>query len=305
MHHTSNDTSNGTSRDTSRDYPLSYSSQALFTSCNRKYQLYKLLNYQPLMDRTDTVHTAFGTAVGAGVVILLEDPENLSGAMHECFINYSGELLWEHIYSKSLLTALQSIRDFQSTAREWHEMGYRIAEIEGRPATEVSFRINVEGMGHYVGYIDAIMYNSNTDSYRIIEVKTMQGEYDSDMWKNRTQDVGYLFVGKITGNYDATTCYPTYVCKKDEKRWSTPVYHRTEQDFKDFATGLYLTFKGIELCEEVGFFPRNGNCKAYSTLCPAFADCNKEVKKVPSLYSPEKDWDIEVTINLREGVDNA
>ena len=285
-------------------YPLSYSSQALFDSgCKRKYQLYKLLNYSPLTAREHTVHTTFGTAVGAGVAVLLEDPENLHEALHVTFVEYDAELLWQHINSKSIVTCLQAIRDFQPIAREWYEQGYRIATIEGndgeRPATEVKFRINVEGYGYYIGFIDVILYNAKTGKYKVIEVKTTQEEYDSHMWKNRTQDVGYLFVGTLTGNFSASTCYPTYVCKKDERAWSTPIYERTERDFEDFTKGLLLTFEGIKACDDIGFFPRNGNCRSYGRLCPAFAQCREDIQKVPKLHDDEEEeWDIEVTMSL-------
>lgn len=284
-------------------YPLSYSSQALFdTGCKRKYQLYKLLNYSPLTARTNTVHTTFGTAVGAGSAILLADPTKLREALHETFIHYDHDLLWQHINSKSLITCLQAVRDFQPIAQEWHDAGYRIATIttpEGeRPATEVKFRINVEGWGYYIGFIDVILYNARTNKYRVIEIKTTQQDYDSHMWKNRSQDVGYLFVGTLTGNFDASTCYPTYVCVKDEKAWSLPVYDRTQQDFEDFTKALLLTFKGIRDAEEVGFFPRNGNCRSYGQLCPAFAQCREDIQYVPKLHDEEEEWDIEVTMSI-------
>ena len=279
--------------------PLSFSSMQLFNhGCERKYQLYKILNYAPLTAREDTIHTLFGKAVGVAVPILCKDPDAIDEAMHAAFMEWRTDMMWEHINAKSIVTCLQAVKEFAVEAKLLKSQGWEIATLDGgKPATEISFKLTVKGLGYYIGYIDLILYNEALQSYRVIEVKTMQGDYDSDQWQHRMQDVGYLFVGALTGVYQNTTQYPTYVCKVGERFWNMPLYSRTEEDFKHFLYVLTTTLYRIKLNKLNGVFPRSGNCTTYGQLCPAFADCQQDIQYTPDIHNEDKEWDIEVTID--------
>jgi len=278
------------------DYPLSYSSDSLLVNCARKYELYKLLNYQPLQERHDTIHTTFGSAIGDGVAYLMHHPDDLTGAYDVAFRTWSpsGEIpLYEGYRGKSLVGAFSALEEFQIKARQLRDSGWVIASINGKPASEVSFKVILPNYGHYVGYIDVIMMHPESGRFMVVECKTMGASFHPAKFMNSKQDVGYLAVAKTLDNFESEVFYPVLSATASGSSWHYSVYERTEKDFEEFYNSLLISFQSIRLMDDYNTFPRNGrSCMSYSFLCPAYGDCHKSIPKRDLGDVPPKEYDI-------------
>lgn len=277
------------------NFALSHSSLKTKASCARKYELYKVLNHPALIARQDTIHTIFGKAVGEGVAHLLAYPDDLDGAFHIAFCAWKFPL-YERLHGKFFSSALSALEDFQTKARHMRDMGYTLAEINGRPASELSFKINVTGYGYYVGFIDAVLYNAHSGKFITVECKTMNRDFHPSIFMNSKQDTGYLAVARVLEAFDSEVLYPILTAKTGGNHWTYASYDRSEKDFDEFFKTLLLEFQHLALMADHGTFPRNGDsCFAYSRLCPLYGECDKEQRAHPPKDNP-MEYDLEITL---------
>ena len=288
-----------------KEYPLlatSYSSDNIFKSCPRKYELYKVLKVAPMLQREGTIHTALGSAVGAGLASLLTEPDNLHLAYHLAYCAWDTDvLLWEKLEVKSFPAALEALKQYQYKAQALRDAGWVVAEINGKPATEVDFRINFKGYGYFVGFIDAVMLHEPTGKLMVIEAKTMNAHFHEAKFMHSKQDIAYLLVGTAIGNFDAEVYYPVCSLVEDRVSWTHATYERTQKDLDELVLTIGLSFKYKRMMQEAGCFPRDhSSCLSFSRLCPMYGDCHKVIKAKDNTITeelPEASIEIELDID--------
>lgn len=252
---------------------LSHSSRDTFLACERKWQLDKLLTagYRD----ADNEHTVFGRAYGHGVAHYLTY-QNREQALYETWKMY-----WPEIESdkKDMPRCLIAVNNsFEKLDRILTT--HKIAVFNGKPATELSFRLNINETYYYVGYIDAVLQEIATGKYGVFECKsTGLLLHDLDpLYKNSEQALGYSIVlDKIAGE-EQTDYSLLYFIARLQKDYGVEIlpkhYAKTLQDRLRWFLSLAMDIARLKLCDELNVYPmRGGSCLTYNRPCKYFGEC--------------------------------
>lgn len=182
---------------------LSYSGLQTLHSCPRKFQLEKQQAEKPEQDVSTSVTFAFGHAMGEGIqnyLVLrnsMDEEAALNTAIWKMFLAWDADLLAENDkQKKSFFRAVAAILQF----RELVQSGllsdeYEVAVFEGKPACELSFRIDLGDGFFFRGYVDLVLRNKVNGEYVILELKTSSANYVNHLaYKNSAQAIGYSVV---------------------------------------------------------------------------------------------------------------
>ena len=272
---------------------LSHSALSSFLVCERMFQLDRLLMGSP--DKEDYPATVFGKAFGEGVstYLLTQDPDK---ALFAAYLAYSPVLEDEKRTEEILLNLLIcSFSKLDDLLLDWE-----VAFFQGKPAVELSFRLNNLGSSnnniYFVGYVDVVLKNRWNGRYAILENKTTGLDlHDIDpLFKNSGQALGYSIVldkiaGKESTEYDVL--YLVGQLKSRSGGGFSPEVHvkeypKTLQDRLNWFISLGLDVSRMEQMLELGVFPlRGNNCLQYMRPCKHFGTCSMQVldeyKKIP------------------------
>lgn len=255
---------------------LSHSALELLVSCERKFQLERLLVGAP--DREDSAHTVFGTAFGAGVASYMEHQDQ-DIALYELWKSYFP------IIEEGVKTEEQCIGLFLSIVPTLDNllMDWEVMTFENKPAVELSFCLDIDDKFYFVGYIDIVLRNRFTGKAAIMEVKTTSlGITDLDpLYKNSGQALGYSIVldrimGEAKSEYEVI-----YVVGQINSK--TPFsfkphvipYAKTIHDRLDWFITLGMDVNRLHAMLDMNVFPRRGaSCLKFMRACPHLGICN-------------------------------
>ena len=182
---------------------LSYSGLLDLHACPRLFQLNKLQADKPEQDINTSVTFAFGHAVGEGIQQYLisrgnkSSEESLNFALWKMFLAWDCDLLGENDkQKKSFLRAVAALLQFHSMVDNGFITDeYEVAQFNGKPACELSFRIDLGDGFYYRGYVDVVLVSKLTGHYLILELKTSSANYVNHYsYKNSAQALGYSVV---------------------------------------------------------------------------------------------------------------
>ena len=180
---------------------LSHSTLQTLHTCDRKFQLDKLLVTE--IERDETEHTAFGKAFGAGIATYLVT-QDAKRALFEAWLAYVPEIETDKKSIARCIAALEVAFPRLDTIL----MDYEVVTFENKPAVELSFRLNITKKYYFVGYIDAVLKNRYTGQHVVFECKStgLQLLDLSPLYQNSGQALGYSIaldriVGKKLANY--------------------------------------------------------------------------------------------------------
>lgn len=183
---------------------FSYSGLLDLHACPRLYQLQKMqAAKQDAEDINRTVTFAYGHAVGEGIqqyLIARSDPsiaDPVSHTLWKVFLAWDADLLAENEkQKKSFLRAVAAILQFVELVNAGLLADdYEVAYFNGKPAAELSFRINLGDGFYYRGYVDLVLVHKPTGQYLILELKTSSATWVNPyMYKNSGQAIGYSVV---------------------------------------------------------------------------------------------------------------
>lgn len=182
---------------------LSYSGLLDLHACPRKFQLNKQQAERPEQDLSTSVTFAYGHAMGEGIQQFLigrstmDSEAAFRNAIWKMFLAWDCDLLAENDkQKKSFLRAVAAISQFKSMSddgligEEWE-----VAYFNGKPAAELSFRIDLGDGFYYRGYVDLVLRNKDSGEYLILELKTSSANYVNHYsYKNSAQAIGYSVV---------------------------------------------------------------------------------------------------------------
>lgn len=173
---------------------LSYSSLGTFQKCPKRYLLDKTLP-TGLVARDSSVTFAFGHAVGEGIQqsLLGKTREQILFAM---FLIWDVDLLDEmKAAKKSFALAVLAVDKFREYAEASDLSEYEVAEINGKPAVELSFKLHLPNGFQYRGYMDVVLTHKHSKKLMVLEIKTSgAGWLHEAMYKNSPQGLGYALV---------------------------------------------------------------------------------------------------------------
>lgn len=262
-------------------YRLSESTLNILNTCERKFELNRLLISQStLVDEAPNATLVRGNAFGAAVQDYM-----LTGDMdHACYVlwmNYDPEVYDEQkkIYLWRAINNLRCCKDALDKLRA----RYKVATFEGKPAAEMSFRLNIDDKWHYVGYIDLVLYDTVANIYVVMEIKTTAYKILdlTALYKNSGQALGYsIVIDRIVGEKQAKYGVLYFVCRDQQGTNFVPdvytfPFTKTLLDRLRWFYTVGLDVQRLNTMLDNAMFPmRGGACIHFNRVCQHFGHCN-------------------------------
>lgn len=255
---------------------LSHSALDVFHTCERLFQLNRLLVGAP--EKKDYPATVLGHAFGEGVATYLAT-QDADFALYKTYMRYfpieEDDKRTEEVALNLICNALPHLDNLLQD--------YEIAYFNGKPASELSFRLDIDEKFYYVGYVDVVLRNKWTGKYAIMENKTtgLQLHDLSCVYQNSGQALGYsIILDQITGveNTEYEVLY--FVGQLGSGNGFSPRIHtlpfpKTLSDRLNWFISLKLDVSSIEEMLSINVFPMRGkSCLQFMRPCSQFGTCN-------------------------------
>lgn len=274
----------------SRSIPirLSHSSLSTLQTCERKFQLEKLLAGT---QREESEHFAFGHAIGVGVATYFET-QDADVAIYKAWLAYWPEIEtvkknWVKAHA-GLLNAFGHIDNLLQD--------YEIVFYEGKPAAELSFRLEINDDFYFVGHIDLVLRHKWTGRYCVFEVKHtgLQLQDLTPLYANSGQALGYsIALDRIVGSEQSSYDVVYFVvalgreASYDSKIHVLP-FQKSLVDRLNWFITLAMDVQKIEQMQEIGVFPKRGDaCLKYNRPCQHFSTCGLSAFEQPAEEVPD------------------
>lgn len=211
----------------------SYSSTLDFASCPRKYQLRKLSSVETKESQRDYMKQLtfqFGKSLGDMVQETLKGELSKEQILFKVLTEWKCGLYEENPrQQKSIFHLVEAANLLWSLTDNAYFDDYEVAVLaDGKPAIELSFKINMPYGVVYRGFVDAILKNKVTGEYLVLEIKSSSGKYlNQDNYINSEQAIGYsIILDKIVGaKTDFTVYYLVYLTRM--RRWEDLKFPKT------------------------------------------------------------------------------
>jgi len=269
-------------------------------TCERKFQLNRLLEREN--ERTINDSFSFGHAFEAGCVsyILNQDKDK---AIWETWLAYpdvtsneDGVVTHVEVPDSVKKTDLVAINMVQ-TAFPYLDTfleDWEVASFNGKPASQLSFRVNIDETFYFVGYLDLAIRNKYTGKYAVWDAKTTGlAIHDlSPVYANSLQLIAYSVVlDKIVGedysDYDVHYFVGRVGAGNGFQPQILPLsFSKTLKDRLNFFITLGLDVERLGKMKAMGIFPQRGSsCLKYNKPCFHFGTCG--------LHALDKEKEIE------------
>lgn len=270
----------------------SYSQLTSLHACPRKFFLTKhskgVDHANPFQQNLDF---AFGHAVGAGVQSFVMTKSKQAAYLNAFFAWSAHPFETDPRRGKALWLAFIAIDSFIS----WSETAlieWELAEVNGRPAVEVSFKLDTEnGYSHY-GHIDLIMRHRRTQQLCVFELKTtsLYGAEEA-VYANSDQSLSYSLV--VQAIAPEQTSYQTnyMVWSTKDRLWHVLPFEKSISDRVEWIRSLLLDHETLDRYHQLNFYPKRGEaCFNYARRCQFFGECDLTAT-LPQL--PDANTDLE------------
>ena len=253
---------------------LSHSTLQTLHTCERKFQLDKLLVTE--VQREESEHMSFGKGFGAGVATYLVT-QDANRAMFEMWLAYWPEIETD---KKSLARCVAAL-EVAIPKLDTILMDYEVVSFEGKPAVELSFKLEVTEEYYFVGYIDAVLKNRYSGLHVVFECKTTGlALFDlSPLYRNSGQALGYsIALDRIAGSKLASYGVLYFVCQlgKDfTPKIQTFEWTKTLADRLNWFISLGLDVKHLAEMASLNVYPKRGeSCLQFNRPCKYFGVCS-------------------------------
>lgn len=284
---------------------LSHSALKTFNTCERKFQLERLLKGAP--DKEDSSHTVFGKAFGIFVsTYFLTQDQELS--IYKAWLAYFPIIEDEAKTEESLIIACLSAIPSIDLLVE----GYEVATFNFKPAVELSFRLDIDENCYFVGYVDLVLRSKITSKTAILEVKTTGlGLLDlSPVFQNSGQALGYsICLDQVVGEAQAEYEVIYLISQLNKKTFGSVKTHvmtfgKTLADRFNWFIALKMDADRLAAMLDTQVFPMRGDsCLQFMRPCQHFNTCQlhslDRKKEIPI-----DEIDYQFRFNLEEVIEN-
>lgn len=259
---------------------LSHSSCVLFHKCPKKFELYKLLGKDGKEDEDTDGHLTFGEIVGTGIQDFLIT-DSLDRATFNTFLRWPGTIDDENgeLSKKTFWHAIYALDKF-SSFRKTALARYSLVTVDGKPATELGFSIDLGDGFFYRGFLDALLYNNLTSKLAVLECKTTKYKNVHEAnYKNSGQGIGYNTITDtiarklgIEQGASYEVLYPVY--KTFPFEWELFPFSKNYSDRAMWIRNLLRDKQHVAEYAMDGYFPMHGeNCYDFFRPCTYFDTC--------------------------------
>lgn len=253
---------------------LSHSTMDILHTCERKFQLERLLVGERKRDQNS--HTVFGTAYGIGCAHYLVN-QNIDEAIFQTWLAYYPVLEDDKKDCKKCINlVIASQHKLDNLLQEWE-----VVSFQDRPAIELSFRINIDDTFYYVGYIDAVLRNRFSGIHAVLDCKHTGSNLTNlkPMYQNSSQCVGYSIILDQVVGQDLASYSTLYFVGQLDKSGYKPTIHvfdfnKSLQDRLNWFITLGMDIGHIHEMLNLNVFPMRGSsCLRFNRPCPHFDTC--------------------------------
>lgn len=272
---------------------LSHSSILLLHACPRKYQLRKLLR----MPEEESDDLTYGDAVGYGIQQLLIG-RSLQAVFLEIFLRWGSDVIEYEDKTlrkrKTLWHAYHALNKFDRTFKETLLNEYEVATFHGKPATELSFRINIGADFYYRGFVDVVLVHKRTRELVVLEIKTTAAKYITPgKFQNSGQGLGYSivcdFLAQNTPNIAGSSyriLYFVFLTPNDE--FEQMPFPKSHSQRAYWIKQLLMDVEHIQGYDREGIWPMYGeSCHSWNRDCEFLGVCNLSDEVVLKDANPE------------------
>lgn len=277
---------------------LSNSTISLMRGCERRFQMTKLLRND--FSRDESAAMSFGKGVGAGSQLYMvlrtkgvPMAEARDAALYACWLSYHPQLEDDRRFLARALDCLEK----QTLFLERMLTKYRIAELNGRLANELSFNININERYYFVGYLDLVVQSKETGRYMVVDNKTtsMRGDNLEPNYKNSDQTVGYSIaldaIAKEQAEFDVgywVTQLPSAKADIFSYNFHEFIFPKRLVDRFQWFMKLLLDVNNLKQLEQLTMYPTRGNnCMNFNKVCPFYSNCQNSLLDEPAVYEPD------------------
>lgn len=270
---------------------LSHSTLELFNRCERLFELEKLLAGDS--HNEESADLSLGTAYGVGVADYLIN-RDADRAIYKGWLAYWPEIETDKKSIPHMIAALKASFPYLDTILRDYEVVY----FNGKPAAELSFRLNIDQHYYYVGYVDIVLRNRWDGVCIAVDAKsTGLGLLDlSPNYENSGQVLGYSIVlDSIVGKEQSSFAVGYFVAqlKKDfEIKIHPLIFRKTLLDRFNWFLTLGADINRLKLASDLGFYPRRGgSCVKYNRPCRHYGVCQLTSYSPKQLEEDTKEYD--------------
>jgi hypothetical protein len=270
---------------------LSHSSLEVLQSCERKFQLEKLL--QGNDEKQESVHFSFGHGFGAGVATYMVTQDK-DKAIYEAWMAYEPVVEDDKKNQATCIAALLS----SFNALDGLLKLYEVASFKDSPAIELSFKLNINPSKYFVGHIDVVLRHRITGRYYVMEIKStsMQLLDLKPLYQHSGQALGYsialdAIVGEKQSEYGVlyfVIQLPTSSAKEQRATPHILEFKKTLLDRLNWFVSLGLDVQHLEAMEQIGIFPKRFSaCVRFNRACHHFGTCSLQNFDVPKVIEED------------------
>ena len=283
---------------------LSSSTIQSVLTCPRKF----ILNYAS-PHRTESLATGVGTAVHQALQTATEhslEPDSYRQALKALLRSYPHQLFLDastkERANRSLLSCAVAV---ENTLQQLNQHGMRLAQINGRPASEVDFLLDLVGSSGQAGDV-AFAYSGSIDS---VFVDT-GGQVIITDYKTTTKDIHlaqlqyqkslqaciYAIVLSNALGIQPTDIDYQYIIIKLDNTFGEVAFERhriTADSIEDARRYLAFYTTSLQSCFRANYFPpHSGSCTQFNRQCYFCDQCNnhqceiavREALSLPDTY---------------------
>lgn len=284
---------------------LSHSALKTFNTCERKFQLERLLEGAP--SKEETSHTVFGKAFGVFVssYFLTQD---VSMSIYKAWLEYYPVVEDDAKTEETMIiSCLASVSQLDLLIQD-----YEVATFNFKPAVELSFRLEVDDNCYFVGYIDLVLRSKLTGRMAILEVKTTGlSLFDlSPLFQNSGQALGYsITLDQIVGENQSDYDVIYLIAQLNKKTFGSVKVHtltfsKTLADRFNWFIALKMDADRLGAMLEAQVFPMRGDsCLQFMRPCPHFNTCQlHSLDRIKEIEVDEIDY--QFRFELEEVIDS-
>jgi hypothetical protein len=236
------------------------------------------------MEKQDYPATVLGKAYGAAVQSYLTF-QDTDLAIYEGWKAYT-PIVEDDKRSEETFIALflSSIPNLDNILGDWE-----VATFNNKPATELSFRLNIDSTFYYVGYIDAVLKNLYNGRCAVAEIKTTSLSLTdlSPVYQNSGQALGYSIALDEINGADLSHYNTLYIVGQLGRKAFDSTIHllnfdKTLIDRLNWFIALGMDVQHLHTMLEANVFPMRGNnCLQYMRPCKHFGTCSLHALDIP------------------------
>lgn len=179
---------------------------------------------------------------------------------------------------------------------------YELVYYNGKPATELGFRITFPDGFKLRGFVDAVLRHKVTGKIIVLECKTSSfTEIPPAIFKNSAQAIGYSIVLDVLFPElsDYEVLYLIYKTKAFE--WNPLPFTKSYLQRALWIQELLLDIETIKMYDSIGVFPMRGeSCYDWYRDCEYLNVCTLATNRLTTPEPPRKEESFEIELSIAD-----